>query len=98
MIWKWIGTVDRRRQLVDRGDALLGIDEQPFPVERDDLDHQRLRRRCGTGRRASMRSSGRYGSSVCVLIQVSAPSAMMISSGAAQITSSSWVEWSQSGS
>ena len=51
--------------------------------------HRALARRCA--------SSGRYGSSVCVLIQVSAPSAMMISSGAAQITSSSWVEWSQSG-
>ena len=33
-----------------------------------------------------------------VLTQVSAPRAMMINSGAAQITSSSKVEWSQSGS
>ena len=33
-----------------------------------------------------------------VLIQVSAPREMMIISGAAQITSSSWVEWSHSGS
>ena len=34
--------VHRGGQLVDRGDALLGIDEQPLPVERHDLDHQRL--------------------------------------------------------
>ncbi len=44
-----------------------------------------------------MRCSGRYGSSVWVLIQVIRPSAMMISRGAPQITSSSPVEWSQSG-
>ena len=78
------------------GDALLGIDEQPFPVERDHLDVQGLDV-AGTGARVDA-SSGRYGSSVCVPIQVSAPRAMMISSGAAQITSSSWMEWSQSGS
>jgi hypothetical protein len=51
----------------------------------------------GTGARRPA-ASGRYGSSVWVLIQVIAPRAMMMSSGAAQITSSSWVEWSQSGS
>ena len=41
--------IDRRSrrddELVDRGDALLGIDEQPFPIERDDLDVDRLVRR-----------------------------------------------------
>jgi hypothetical protein len=88
--------VHRRGQLVDRGDALLGVDEQPLPVERDHLTTSGLVP-AGTARWASMRSSGRYGSSVWVLIQVIAPSAMMISSGAPQITSSSWVEWSQSG-
>ncbi|CFM07753.1 Uncharacterised protein [Bordetella pertussis] len=45
-----------------------------------------------------MRASGRYGSSWWVLTQVSAPRAMMISSGADQISSSSTVEWFQSGS
>ncbi|MNS86403.1 hypothetical protein D3C72_1203060 [compost metagenome] len=34
--------VDRRGHFIDRGDALLGIEEQPFPVERDHFDHQRL--------------------------------------------------------
>ena len=34
--------VRRQRQLVDRGDALLRIDEQPLPIERDDVDLQRL--------------------------------------------------------
>src|SRR5262245_53534798 len=32
-------------ELVDTRDALLGIDEQPFPVERDDLHFGRLVRR-----------------------------------------------------
>ena len=52
----------------------------------------------GTGLLGARRESGRKGSSVCVLIQVMAPSAMMISSGTVQITTSSWVEWCQSGS
>ena len=46
----------------------------------------------GIGLPAAMRSSGRNGSSRCVLDQVTAPRQMMISSGQAQITSSSWVE------
>ena len=32
----------RRHQLVDAGHALLGIDEQPFPIEGDDLHLERL--------------------------------------------------------
>ncbi|CFP66539.1 Uncharacterised protein [Bordetella pertussis] len=56
------GAVHRGRHFIDGGDALLGIDEQPFPVQRRHLHHQRLgawrhvagRRRCapagGTGR------------------------------------------------
>ena len=51
----------------------------------------------GIGRLASSRVSCRYGSSVWVLIQVTAPSAMMMSSGAPQIASSSCTEWSQLG-
>ena len=50
-----------------------------------------------TGRPASMRAMGRNGSSTWVLIQVRAPSAMMMRSGAVQISTSSWVEWFQSG-
>jgi hypothetical protein len=34
--------IHRHGQFVDRGDALFGIDEQPFPIHRDDLDLQRL--------------------------------------------------------
>src|SRR3546814_19851846 len=30
-----------KREFVDRRDALIGVDEQPFPVERDDLDLDR---------------------------------------------------------
>ncbi len=40
--------VHRRGQFVHRGDAQLGIDEQPFPVEGDDLDVQRFDG-CGRG-------------------------------------------------
>ena len=29
-------------EIVDAGDAELGIDEQPFPIERDDLNLERL--------------------------------------------------------
>ncbi|MNS84124.1 hypothetical protein D3C72_1179370 [compost metagenome] len=35
-------TVHRRRQLVDGGDALLGVDEQPLPVHGDHFHLQRL--------------------------------------------------------
>ena len=35
---------DRNGQLIDGRDALLGIDEQPFPVERDDLNPDRFHR------------------------------------------------------
>src|ERR1051326_1737990 len=34
--WKWL-FID----LVHAGDALLGVDEEPLPVERDDLDFER---------------------------------------------------------
>ena len=34
--------VHRRRQFVDGGDALLRIEEQPFPLQRHHLHHQRL--------------------------------------------------------
>ena len=97
VMWNSIGLIDRGGERVHGGDALLGIDEQPFPIERHGVDHQRLLEPIGTARLASMRSTGRNGSSVWVLIQVRAPSAMMISSGAVQMSTSSWVEWSQSG-
>src|SRR5579863_4724685 len=32
----------RYNQLIDRGNALIGVDEQPFPVERHDVDPERL--------------------------------------------------------
>ena len=35
--------VDRRRELIDRGDTIFGIDEQPFPVERHHIDLKWLR-------------------------------------------------------
>src|SRR3546814_8631438 len=43
--------VDRCRQLVDRGNSVLRIDEQPLPVERDHFDLQRLRIRIDRTRR-----------------------------------------------
>ena len=46
---------DRDDQLIDARDALLGIDEQPFPVERDDLDGDRLAR----ARRSACADRGR---------------------------------------
>ena len=36
---------DRHGQLIDARDALLGVDEQPFPIERDDLNRDGLDRR-----------------------------------------------------
>ena len=36
------GAIHRRGQFVDGGDAVLRIDEQPFPIERDHIDLQRL--------------------------------------------------------
>ena len=36
----------RDHQLVDARDVLVGVDEQPFPIERDDLDLERRRLRC----------------------------------------------------
>jgi len=36
------GPIDRRSQLIDRGNALFGQHEQPFPVQRHDFDFQRL--------------------------------------------------------
>ena len=33
---------DGHDEIVDAGDAKLGIDEQPFPIERDDLHLERL--------------------------------------------------------
>ena len=39
--------VDRHGKVIDRRNALIGIDEQPFPVERHNLDPQR---RLGSGR------------------------------------------------
>ena len=82
-------TIDRRGELVDRGDAVLRVDEQPLPIERDDVDLERLPCRGRPGGRRAIRSSERYGSSRCVPIQVMAPRQMMIASGADQITSSS---------
>ncbi len=40
------GAVHRRRHFIDRRHTLFRIDEQPLPVQRHDLDHQRL----GVGR------------------------------------------------
>ncbi len=36
------GTIDRRSHLVDGCDVVLRIDEQPLPIERDDINPQRL--------------------------------------------------------
>ncbi len=83
--------IDGCGELVDGRDAVLRIDEQPFPVERGDIDLERF----GAGRDGPSLGDApisRYGSSRCVPIQVSAPRQMMISSGAPQITSSRWVE------
>jgi hypothetical protein len=33
-------------ELIHRGDAIVRVNEQPFPIERDDLDLDWLRRRC----------------------------------------------------
>ena len=38
----WTGVPAGIDQLVDRSDALIGVDEQPFPIERDDVDLERL--------------------------------------------------------
>ena len=40
---KSIGLPDGSCHLIDGRDAVLGIDEQPFPIERDDIDLQRFR-------------------------------------------------------
>ena len=40
---KWTGVPAGNDQLVHRRDVLVRIDEQPFPVERDDLDIERGR-------------------------------------------------------
>ena len=37
--------INRQRQFIDGGDFLLRIDKQPFPVERDNIDFQRLNAR-----------------------------------------------------
>ncbi len=36
------GTIDRCSHLVDGCDVVFGIDEQPLPIERDDINPQRL--------------------------------------------------------
>src|SRR6478672_198383 len=36
------GSSGRDDQLIDGGDALIGIDEQPFPIERHDVDVERV--------------------------------------------------------
>ena len=77
--------------------ALLGVDEQPLPVERHDLDLERLRPRRHRPALARCGRAAGTGRAGACSIQVTAPRQMMISSGAAQITSSSWVEWSPVG-
>ena len=57
----------------------LGIDEEPLPVERDDLDLER---------RLALRPSGLAGSSSCEPIQATPPSRMITIAGIAQTTSS----------
>ena len=52
----------------------------------------------GTGFDALILASGRNGSRVWAPIQVREPIAMTISSGAVQISTSSWIEWFQSAS
>jgi len=37
---KFEGSSDRDDQLIDGGDALIGVDEQPFPIERHDVHAQ----------------------------------------------------------
>ena len=61
----------RDDQLVDAGDTLVGIDEQPLPVERDDLDLQRL---------GFATAAGRPGSRSWEPIQATPPRNMMVSS------------------
>ncbi|MNE50265.1 hypothetical protein D3C80_1448300 [compost metagenome] len=34
--------IDRRGQLIDRGDAVFRVDEQPLPIHGDDIDLKRL--------------------------------------------------------
>ena len=58
VILKRIGMSTGAASSFTDGDALVGIDEQPFPVEGDDLDVQRFGL-AGRGRAASMRRSGR---------------------------------------
>ena len=38
---KLTGVPGGNDQLIDGGDALIGVDEQPFPIERDDFDVER---------------------------------------------------------
>src|SRR5271166_2102366 len=40
---KFDGSPGRDDQLIDGGDALIGVDEQPFPIERHDVHAQRVR-------------------------------------------------------
>jgi len=40
---KLTGRADGNGQLIDGRDALVAIDEQPFPVERNDLNAERFR-------------------------------------------------------
>jgi hypothetical protein len=77
----------RELDLVDRGDVLLRIDEQPLPVERHDLDLMGL----------TDDASGLYGSSSCVVRQVSVPSTRMMAMGTAHTTASMRCEYDQSG-
>src|SRR6516162_10003305 len=39
---KFDGRCDRDNQLIDSGDTLIGVDEQPFPIERHDVHAQRV--------------------------------------------------------
>ena len=85
---KCIGIAGGDDQLVDARDALSGIDEQPLPVERHDLDLERRRRFDG---------SGLAGSRSCDPIQATPPRSMIVSSGIAQTISSMRPEYAQSG-
>src|SRR5262252_2631654 len=39
---KFDGRSGRNDQLIDRGDTVIGVDEQPFPIERHDVHAQRV--------------------------------------------------------
>ena len=78
---------DGNDELIDGWRRPRRVDEQPFPIERDDLDLERLA--CSTQRPE--------GSSACEPNQAMPPRNVITSAGIAQTISSSWPEKAQSG-